>query len=155
MLLAVMADSHDNLPLVRRAVARARAAGATAIVHLGDIVAPFAARIVAESGVPVYAVFGNNDGERRVLAKELPGIVDPPRTLELDGRRLVLFHAPPETAPPCDAVLFGHTHKPSAQVRDGVLRLNPGEAGGWLFGEPTMALLETGTLAYEFVRLDE
>src|SRR4030042_509218 len=43
-----------------------------------------------------------------------------------------------------DVVVFGHTHLPLAERRDGGLLVNPGEAGGWLRGKSTIALLAPG-----------
>jgi len=54
------------------------------------------------------------------------------------------------------AVISGHTHRPLADVRDGVLYLNPGSAGPRRFSLPiAMARLEvTGAdLAYEMIEL--
>jgi len=45
---------------------------------------------------------------------------------------------------PADIVVFGHSHRPSAEVEDGVLWVNPGSAGPRRFHLPrTAALLET------------
>ena len=41
MKIGVMSDSHDNLPAIRRALARFEAEGAEAVIHAGDFVAPF------------------------------------------------------------------------------------------------------------------
>ncbi|MCA9076960.1 MAG: metallophosphoesterase family protein [Planctomycetaceae bacterium] len=39
---------------------------------------------------------------------------------------------------------FGHTHRPRIhRDEDGHLFINLGETGGWSFGRPTVALLET------------
>jgi len=54
------------------------------------------------------------------------------------------------------AVIYGHSHKPTAEVRDGVLFLNPGSAGPRRFSLPiTLARLQvTGDrLSCEIVEL--
>ncbi|MCX6564601.1 MAG: metallophosphoesterase family protein [Candidatus Aminicenantes bacterium] len=63
-----MADSHDNLIAVRRAVELFKNAGCDLVIHAGDFVAPFAARELAKAGCPLKAVFGNCDGEKKGLA---------------------------------------------------------------------------------------
>ena len=54
------------------------------------------------------------------------------------------------------AVISGHTHRPTAEVRDGVLYLNPGSAGPRRFSLPvTVARLraDAGQLSHEIVEL--
>ena len=44
-----------------------------------------------------------------------------------------------------DVLVFGHTHKAEVRMEGAVVVVNPGEAGGWLHGRSTAALLRTGT----------
>ena len=150
MLVAVVADSHDNQVTLRSAVALCRAAGVAAILHCGDIIAPFSMRLLVASGIPVYAVYGNNDGERRMLQKELPTITEPPLELTLGGRKIVLYHAPPQQFPKSDAVFYGHTHKREQRFQNGTFILNPGELGGWVTGKASMALVDLRTFEVEW-----
>ncbi len=156
MKLGVMADSHDNLPAVRAAVELFRQLQVARVVHAGDFVAPFAVEPLADAGCPVLGVFGNNDGERVVLAERFRAIgeIYPNlATLELAGRRIGAVHYP-ELAEPLaasgrfDLVVYGHTHRLDER-RDGCLLLNPGEVGGWLTGRSTAAVVDLDTLAVE------
>ncbi|MBP1660311.1 MAG: phosphodiesterase, family, partial [Candidatus Aminicenantes bacterium] len=52
-----------------------------------------------------------------------------------------------------DLVIFGHTHRPLVESRDGVLLINPGEAGGWLRGKSTVALLDPAALTADIITL--
>jgi len=55
-----------------------------------------------------------------------------------------------------DAVIFGHTHKPFAQVVDGVFFFNPGYAGKPKFGaERSVAILTVvgQEIRHEFIKL--
>ena len=55
-----------------------------------------------------------------------------------------------------DAVIFGHTHKPFAQVVDGLFFFNPGYAGKPKFGaERSVAILQVngGEIQHEFIPL--
>ena len=157
MLLGVIADTHDRLTLVERALDLFEERGVEAMVHAGDLIAPFAARRLLRLSVPLHVVYGNNDGERAGLAGVLPQIQDGPLQVELGGKRLLLHHflgwcedADLEQA---EVVITGHTHQASAEVRHGRLLLNPGECGGWLYGTCTVALLETDDLKVELVEL--
>ena len=154
MRIAILSDSHDNIEALSRALEKARSAEADLILHLGDIVSPFAARLLPPAGLPVQAVYGNNDGERVGLASLLD-IGDPPRPLNLGGRRFLLHHAPlfDRGAPPaCDYCLFGHTHRPEDRRIGSVRIINPGETGGWLTGTCSFAMLDTAADRLEFVQ---
>lgn len=155
MRLGILSDSHDHLKNLQEALELLRGRGAEFLLHAGDIVSPFAAKVLVRCGLPVLAVFGNNDGERKGLAKLLD-IAPGPRRLELGGRCIILAHDPAdvseELASGADAVVVGHTHE--ALVEPGnPLRLNPGETGGWLFGRATCALLDLERLEAEICTL--
>lgn len=163
MLIGVLSDSHDNIENVVRAARLFREKGVGLVLHLGDIVAPFTlARLVAElGGIKVRAVFGNNCGEKPLLLRVAENlgadISDPPRVLEIEGRRLLLTHGYGDVETTIeivealaasgkwDGVLYGHTHKADYRYLQGRLLLNPGEVAGVL-EEPTVAVVDTGTL---------
>ncbi len=184
MKLGIIADTHDNLPSIRRALECFSARGVEAIIHAGDVVAPFAAKALAEFPGPVHAVYGNCDGERAGLAKVLD-IVPSPRVVELGGLKILVAHdavpsaavserrvprsagsgcarllraTPTAALRTADIVVTGHTHEVAVSPGsspDQPLRLNPGEACGWVRGRPTCIVLDTETLAAEVVELGE
>lgn len=162
MLIGVMADSHDNVPMIRRAVQRLQAEGVACLIHAGDFIAPFAVKAVREFNGPVHGCFGNNDGERAGIRKLWPEICDPPALLKLGGKRILLAHDPAtlptaqkESLP--DVMICGHTHE--AVIRNGLtgeggpLHINPGETGGWLYGRPTVVVLDTQTMQARVLEL--
>ena len=73
-MIGILSDSHDNLPMIGRAVRVFNDAGCDLVIHAGDIVAPFAARALAGLRAPIKAVFGNCDGERKGLEEALSGL---------------------------------------------------------------------------------
>ena len=153
-----MADSHDNLPLIEKALRVFRERGAQVILHAGDFVAPFAAALIARAGLPVHAVFGNNDGEKKGLRKVLPGLADPPLLLTLAGKKFTIVHDLPEAGDvegiDADCVVCGHTHRPGLRPGRPIV-INPGETGGWLTDSPKVAVLETEGMDVQFVSLVE
>jgi len=161
MKIGIMSDSHDNVPMIRRAVERLQKEGAECLIHAGDFVAPFAVREILKFRGAVYGCFGNNDGEKAGIRKLWPEVADPPRMLTLGGRRILLIHdldsleAMPDEGRKADVVIFGHTHEPALEPgrKAGSLRVNPGEAGGWLSGKPTVAMLDTDTLQAKILEL--
>ncbi|MCG3137726.1 MAG: hypothetical protein HJJLKODD_01576 [Phycisphaerae bacterium] len=157
MLIGVLADTHDHLPMLDRAMEIFIRRDVRAVLHAGDIVAPFAARRLLRYRGPIYPVYGNNDGERAGLQQVLPAIADGPRRLELAGRRIVLHHfidwcstADLEWA---NIIITGHTHQVVNRNENGTLFLNPGECCGWVYNRCTIALLDTELLRAEILDL--
>jgi hypothetical protein len=164
MRVGVFSDTHDNLIAIDRALRLFEDEKVEAVVHAGDIVAPFSLKLIlarlARLDVPLYAVFGNNDGERHGLAKLLPDLCDGPRHFELGGRKICLVHDlqnlrhDDELA--ADIVISGHTHlAPECELKDGRLYVNPAECCGWLTGLCRAASLDTDALAAQSVLLME
>jgi hypothetical protein len=153
MLVGVFSDTHDHLVAIDKALAAFEAEQVEAVVHAGDFIAPFALRaIVSRLKVPLLAVFGNNDGERRGLTRLLADLRDGPRRFELGGRTFCLVHDAAQLSADdesgVDIVVSGHTHAPSeSRLGGGQFYLNPGECCGWLTGIGRAALLDTETLA--------
>lgn len=159
MQIGVISDTHGLLrPEALRALA-----GSERIVHAGDVGDPAILEELARIA-PVSAVRGNVD--RGELARELPEtLVVPAGEVELfvlhDLAELgVHLERGPKEDPAAagfGAVIYGHSHKPSSAVRDGVLYLNPGSAGPRRFRLPvTVARLTiSGTrLDVEIVELE-
>jgi putative phosphoesterase len=135
-------------------------AGVEAVVHCGDIVAPFALRWFKKLRCKnIYGVYGNNDGEKAGLKKlaDSNGWVFgvQPLRVELGGRVIMVVHEPEGIGAALaraevDVVLWGHLHKKSFENRDGKILLNPGEGGGWVYGKSSVAILDLETLTAEF-----
>jgi uncharacterized protein len=141
MKLAVITDTHDQVRLIAEAVRRANQAGCEYLLHLGDIVSPFAVLPLGEFQGFVSAVFGNNDGERLGLQKTFNTIggeiESPPRKLAIDGKQLVLMHDPyllDEVAKSqeFDYIFYGHLHEVELRQVGRTFVLNPGDGSGWL-----------------------
>jgi hypothetical protein len=157
-VIGAMADSHDNLTAIRKAVAFFRAAHCDLVVHAGDIIAPFAVLELAALDCPVKAVFGNCDGEKagRMKAVEAFGkIREAPLVFSHAGKKCLLGHLDspvPEylASGKYDFIVFGHTHKPEVRKQGRALAVNPGETGGWLTGKSTVALIDPAKMTAEF-----
>jgi putative phosphoesterase len=160
-MIGILADSHDNLTTLRRAVGLFREYGCQLVIHAGDFVAPFAARELEKAGCPVRAVFGNCDGERQGLQavlSPLGEIRDEPYFFEYSGKGFLLIHRHErleallaEHSP--GVLIYGHTHKTDLRQAGGTLIINPGEAGGWLTGRSTAAILDPASWQAEILSL--
>jgi putative phosphoesterase len=52
-----------------------------------------------------------------------------------------------------DVIIYGHTH--DVDIREGeTVIINPGEAGGWLRGRSTVALLDLATMDVAIEEID-
>jgi putative phosphoesterase len=148
--VGVISDTHG---LVREE-ALAALQGSELIIHAGDIGNP-AVLDRLRAIAPVHAVRGNNDRDAWASALPLTEVV------EFGGIYAYLLHDIADldidpSAAGMAAVITGHSHKPVAEIRDGVLFLNPGSAGPRRFKLPiTVARLHlTGDrLKPEFVQL--
>jgi len=115
------------------------------ILHSGDIV-DMSVIIDLERFAPVKVVHGNMDPWD--ISKRYPESLE----LELEGKRIFMTHGTgprfgienrilrrfKPTNP--DIVIFGHSHVYNNDIKDGVLRLNPGAVSGSI-GKRTMILL--------------
>ncbi len=147
MLVGVISDTHDRLPSIDHALALFQERGVEAVIHPGDLIAPFAARRLLSYSGPLFVTYGNNDGERRGLKAILPQIVDGPLFVELGGRNILVHHfiewCAPEEVERADIVITGHTHEVVNRFDGNKLFLNPGEACGWVNDRCTVAILDT------------
>jgi len=154
MLIGVISDSHDNLPMIGCAVRRLSELGAEMLLHAGDYVSPFALRLLVRAGIPLGGVFGNNDGKKAGLRKIEANIFEGPHRFLVGGRSIVVAHTAERLAE-CvseddDLAVFGHTHEAEISVGP-PLTVNPGELGGWLSGHVTGALVDLKTMRAEIV----
>jgi putative phosphoesterase len=120
---------------------------ASALVHAGDLAdeATLAALKTLVPGVPALFVRGNND--RGAFAAALPRVA----AIDVQGVRILAAHTREAAAealagePRARVVVYGHSHKPLLEVREGRMWLNPGGAGPKRFSLPrAAALLELG-----------
>jgi len=156
MKICIVSDSHDRAPALAAAVSAAKADGAEAVVHCGDLIGANTLRPLLALGLPVHLVHGNNLGDAASLWKlclDSAGLltyhgndVD----LVLAGRRIFATHFPHygqglACTGDYDLVCCGHSHVASIarqpNIRGGRTWLvNPGTVAGlgapatWVLG---------------------
>jgi putative phosphoesterase len=157
MKICILSDSHDNRTLLEAAVRDAKAAGAEAILHCGDVVAPSTLEVLKPYNLPAHVIHGNNTGDLYMMGLIAAKLSN--RTtyygqdagIELGGRRIFMVHYPHyaeamATTGDWDLVCCGHDHK--ADIRNirnmsgkTTLLVNPGTVGGikaaatWVLGD--------------------
>jgi putative phosphoesterase len=146
MKICIVSDSHDHRPLLEAAVRAAKAEGAQAVLHCGDVVAPSTLSVLKPLGLPVHVIYGNNAGDLYMMAR----IASNPAShvtfygqdagIELGGRRIFLVHYPHyaramATTGDWDLVCCGHDHEVRIELIDNIKGgkthlVNPGTVGG-------------------------
>jgi putative phosphoesterase len=129
-IVGLISDTHGLI----RPQALEALAGLDLIIHAGDIGTPEVLAAL-KAIAPVAAIRGNND--TGAWAKPLPET----KLLKVCDKRLYIIHNVKDLAfDPAgrrfDAVISGHSHKPSIARREGVLFVNPGSAGPRRFKLP-------------------
>ncbi len=131
MLVGVVSDTHGNIQGMRQLAEVLKAKGVSTLLHVGDDYRDL--ETLSQAGLKVIGVPG-------VYCREYQNPEIPNRlVVELNGVKLLLTHTEsrhkhdqtgdpdPETmARGVQIVLFGHTHAPTLEERQGVLWLNPG-----------------------------
>jgi uncharacterized protein len=160
--LAIISDTH--MPRGNRALPPAcveNLKSADAILHAGDFMELSVLEDLRALGPPVHAVRGNVDSAELQARLPLTTVVD------AAGARIAMIHdAGPATGrldrmrrrfPAAQAVVFGHSHIPLHEERDGFAIFNP--------GSPTerrrspqhtmgLATVAAGRIVFELITLD-
>ena len=162
MVIAVISDTH--LPRGARRIPDEcveRLAAADLILHAGDFASLEALEEIEVIGPPLAAVHGNVDSTE--VRRRLPA----ERTVDAGGVRIAMVHdAGPSRGriermrarfPDAAAVVYGHSHIPLHEEREGFQLFNP--------GSPTdrrrqprhtmgLARVKNGRLSFELIALD-
>jgi putative phosphoesterase len=158
MKICIVSDSHDRGPLLARAIEAAKAEGAQAVIHCGDVIGGNTLRASIKLGLPLHVVHGNNLGDPVAIARmacHSDGLLNyhgHDAMITLGHRRIFVTHYPHYGhAMACtgdyDLVCCGHSHEPEvrqqANIKGGSTWLvNPGTVAGlgapaatWIFGD--------------------
>ena len=168
MKLAVLSDTHDHMENISKAVSIINNSNVEGLIHLGDYISPFTFRAFDDLNEEIkenfYGVWGNNDGDRVNLAKNLGQIcefVGVDLISEFDGKKIYATHILSEEVVNAlaksrefDIILYGHTHASTIKkLENESLIVNPGELCGYLSEEPSFAILDTATMHARLIKL--
>ncbi len=165
MLIGIIADTHDRLPLVEKAVKRLNEEKVELVLHTGDYVSAFTVRRLKPLEAHMIGIFGNNDGDKELLKKAFTGLDAEIRggfaEVVIDGLKIAMLHGEEEElvrslikTENYDVVVHGHTHEAKAYRAGKTLVINPGEVCGYLTGKSTIAILNTETLDVKMIQLN-
>lgn len=69
MLIGVISDTHDNLPMIEKAVKKLNEENVQLVLHAGDYISPFVVPKFNMLKAKLIGGFGNNDGDHEFLRK--------------------------------------------------------------------------------------
>ncbi len=164
MKICIVSDSHDRADALAQAVREAKAAGAAAVIHCGDLIGAQTVKPALAAGLPVHLIHGNNIGDTQALHRQsrLSGgqlqYHGADARLELGGRRVFVVHYDDYGyAMACtgewDLVCCGHSHKAEARKVAAVngrtsWLVNPGTVAG-LSAPATWTLADLAAMRFE------
>lgn len=164
MKLCILSDSHDNRALMSAAVQDAKARGAVATLHCGDIVAANTLNIFKKLEMPAHVIYGNNTGDLYTLSRmahesgNLIHFYGQDAGITLHGRTIFIVHYPHYArAMACtgewDMVCCGHDHVAAVSTVENIRggktwMVNPGTVGG-VGKPPTYILGDLDAMTFE------
>jgi len=164
MRICIVSDSHDRADALGAAVAAAKAAGAQAVIHCGDVIGTQTLRAALGCGLPMHVIHGNNLGDTVSLsrwARDSGGQLQyhgADARLELGGRRVFVVHYPEDGDDMAgtgdwDLVCCGHSNVAGVGEVDNVKGgrtwlVNPGTVAG-LSAPATWALGDLAAMHFE------
>jgi uncharacterized protein len=151
MRVALIADIHDNIWALAGVLARVN--DCDVLLCLGDLCSPFTLAAIGEQfAKPIHVVWGNNDGDKLLIAQSaakakhvtLHGEF---AELQIGGRSIAMTHYPViakavAASHAYDVVCYGHNHKRDITWIGKTCLLNPGEVMG-RFGVRSCAVYNT------------
>ncbi|MDH5782421.1 MAG: metallophosphoesterase [Candidatus Bathyarchaeota archaeon] len=164
MIIGIIADTHDRLPLVDKAVKVLNEQKVELVLHAGDYIAPFVIPHFKPLKAKFIGVFGNNDGEKDGLKKKFreigAEIHENFADVTIDGLRIALVHGSEEellraliNLESYDIIIHGHTHEAKTYRKGRTLVINPGEVCGYLTEKSTLVLLNSQTKEVKIIEL--
>lgn len=164
MKIGIVADTHDNLPAIDRAVKRLNEERVDLVLHAGDYIAPFSVLHFKSLKAKLVGIFGNNDGDHQFLKKRFKEINAEIRgkfaEVVVEGVKIAMVHGDNVEllesligTEGYDVVVYGHTHEAKIYKKGKTLVINPGEVFGYLSNTSTLALLDTQGLDAKILQI--
>ena len=167
MKIAIISDTHDNWPNIKKVLDWIKKQGIEILIHCGDVCAPVTLKEICKQFTgQIHLVFGNVDGEEYAMTKRIYEGETPNVKLyknigefEIDGKKIAITHYP-KTAKALaktdeyDLVFYGHNHKPWTEKIGNTHLTNPGNIANMMY-KPSFATYDTKTDKLELKILDQ
>jgi len=156
MQIGVVSDTHNNLKNIDTIISLFNEENIDLVIHTGDITNANALEKFSKLKCKLIGVYGNNDrnekGLKEVAFKNNFLFQEPPNSINLLNRNIVIFHEPDAiddfilNNDDIDIVIHGHTHRYRQEVKNNILFFNPGESAGMFAGSNAVGIVELTTL---------
>jgi uncharacterized protein len=171
MKICVVSDSHDRGPMLASAIETAKAEGAEAVIHCGDLIGGNTLKASLKLGLPLHIVHGNNLGDPVAIARmacDSEGLLNyhgHDAMITVGRRRIFVTHYPHyANAMACtgdyDLVCCGHSHAPEVRQQINIKGgqtwlLNPGTVAGLGATAATWILADLESMNFQIRILPE
>lgn len=165
MKIAILSDSHDNIPNIENFLSWARDNDIDTIIHCGDLASPDMIKqvLIPKFKGEIHLVHGNVSDRDYLeeVCDELDNVTlhGDIGYLEIEGIKIAFCHFPEQAQELAKSgkyslVFYGHTHKPWIEKVGNTSVSNPGTLGG-LFQRASFASYDTSTKNLELIILDD
>lgn len=171
MKICILSDSHDHISLLEAAVDEAHKAGAEAVLHCGDVVAPSTLECLEQFKIPIHVIHGNNTGDLYSLARlanrqgHMIHYHGMDAGIEIGGKKIFLVHYPHYARAMAitgdwDLVCCGHSHKVHVEQIENMkgtttVLVNPGTIGGVGKARATYVMGDLHAMVFESREIDK
>ena len=176
MLIAIISDSHDNLPNLKKVLDYCREQKVEKMIHCGDLATLETLDFINKNFAgEIFLTFGNMDeghiadynfknnqyGQIQIFPDF--GKIEIPKAKPSDEglafNRVAFVHYPEVAKQLCesgqyDFVFHGHTHKPWTEIINNCTLLNPGNVANQYY-PPTFAIWNTSNNSFQLIRINE
>lgn len=153
MKIAIISDTHDNVPNLEKALLWMKENNIEQLIHCGDLCAPsiLIKTIAPNFAGTIHMVFGNVEDRELTFekAKVFPNVkhYGDLGEVEIGGKKMAFIHYPEKAnelaeSGKYDLVFYGHNHKPWEEIVNHCRLINPGTLAG-LFNKATFAVYDT------------
>ncbi len=165
MFIAIISDSHDNLPNLEKCLTYLAQQGVSTIIHCGDITSAETLEYIGKHfDGEVHVVYGNGDymqEELNDISYQYDNVIvyGDEGEIEINNLKIAWNHFPEVARTQAasgeyDAVFHGHTHIPWEEKVGKCIVRNPGPLSG-LRNKATFALLDTETNVAQLLLLEK
>ncbi len=163
MKIGIFGDTHDHVDNMRHAVSEFNQRECELVIFAGDFVSPIIVPPLRRLQCPFIGCFGDSDGNKIGIqgGMRIIGVLgEPPFGIcTKDGTKILLTHELEDVKGMLEGIqviISSHSHSTGIQKdKAGRLFINPGEASGWTYRKPSVAILETSTMEADIIFLPE
>ena len=166
MFIAILADTHDNLPNLKKVLNYCRKQKVEKMIHCGDLATIETLDFINDNfSGEIFFTFGNMDAGhiagypfKNNQYKQTQIFPDYGK-IEIADKKIAFVHYPEVAKKLCESgefnfVFHGHTHKPWTEIINNCTLLNPGNVANQYY-PPTFAVWNTSNNSFQLIRINE